>query len=101
MKARLEAVARVFPGGPVVENRPSNAGDMGSIPVGELDPPCPGAIREANTLQLQGPCAATKTLLRTAQLCLTLCGPTDCSPVLHYLLEFAQTQRSNAAKNNK
>ena len=68
MKARLEAVARVFPGGPVVENRPSNAGDMGSIPVGELDPPCPGAIREANTLQLQGPCAATKTLLRSGSV---------------------------------
>jgi len=31
-----------------------------------------------------------------AQLCLTLCEPMDCSkrgfPVLHYLLEFAQTQ---------
>ena len=31
-----------------------------------------------------------------AQWCLTLCDPTDCStpgfPVLHYLLEFAQTQ---------
>jgi len=27
-----EAIARGFPGGPVTENLPANAGDMGSIP---------------------------------------------------------------------
>ena len=68
MKARLEAVGRVFPGGPVVENRPSNAGDMGSIPVGELDPPCPGAIREATTATT-GPLCCDKDLVAQRLSC--------------------------------
>ena len=33
-----------FPGGPVVKNPPSNAGDMGSIPGGELRSHMPCAV---------------------------------------------------------
>ena len=73
--------------------------------VGELEPPCPGTTKEANTRQLLSPRAATKTVPSAAQLCLTLCDPMDCStpgfPVLHYLPEFAQTQSPSAATNNK
>ena len=40
-------------------------------------------------------CAAYGCCHSAAQLCPTLCNPVDCSmpdfPVLHYLLEFAQT----------
>ena len=32
----MKSKNRDFPGGPVVKNPPSNAGDAGSIPVGEL-----------------------------------------------------------------
>ena len=64
---------RYFPGGSVVENLPSNAGDTGSIPdqgtkiphaMGKLslhaattEPACSGA----RVPQLESPCASTKT----------------------------------------
>ena len=55
---------RDFPGGPVVENPPSNAGDVGSIPgwetkvphaVGQLSPRT--TTREARAPQQKIPCA--------------------------------------------
>ena len=49
-----------FPGGPVVENLPSNAGDAGSIPAGEMK--IPHALRQfrPHTATGQSLCAARK-----------------------------------------
>ena len=47
---------RDFPGGPVVKNPPSNAGDAGSIP--DRGPKIPHAVRQLS------PCAATTELTR-------------------------------------
>ena len=61
-------------GGPVVENLPSNAGDVGSIPV-------------------QGTKIVCEVVI--AQSCPLLCDPMDCNtpgfPVLHHLPELPQT----------
>ena len=47
----LRIKARDFPGGPVVKNPPSNAGDVGSIPGGGTK--IPHAVEQLN------PCATT------------------------------------------
>ena len=65
-----------FPGGPVVKNLPSSAGDVGSSLGGRL------------TSHM---CASAKSL----QSCLTLCDPTDCSPPgpsVHRILDQIQAR---------
>ena len=67
---------RDFPGGPVVKNLPSNAGDVGLIPGQGTKIP-----HQFSSVQLLS--------------CVRLCDPMDCSmpgfPVHHQLLEFTQT----------
>ena len=67
---------RDFPGGPVVKNLPSNAGDVGLIPGQGTKIP-----HQFSSVQLLS--------------CVWLCDPMDCSmpgfPVHHQLLEFTQT----------
>ena len=88
-----------FSGGSVVKNLPANAGDEGTIPESGR------STGEGNSNPLQYSCLGdpmdrgawqvTVLLLFHCSSCLTLCNPMDCStrgfPVLHYLLEFAQT----------
>ena len=59
-----------FPGGPVVKNLPSNAGDVGSIPgLGTKIPHMAGQLSlgtksiELCALQLQSPCTAIRKAL--------------------------------------
>ena len=54
MQATAEGKSGNFPGGPVVKNPPSNAGDAGSIPSWGTDPTCCGATK----LELGCLCAA-------------------------------------------
>ena len=60
----VENSTRDFPGGPVVENLPSNAGDTGSIPFwGTNIPHAMGNLSPSSRVsesQLESPCAAAK-----------------------------------------
>ena len=59
--------------------------------------PHQGICSPFKTSEYWGPWKEPKSFVavRSLKFCLTLCNPTDCStpgfPVLHYLLEFAQT----------
>ena len=72
---------RNFPGGPVVKNLPSNAGDMGSPPglgtkiphgLGQLSPPAPQLLSPQTTTQ-EKPTHRNKDPVR--------CNPTQCGQI--------------------
>ena len=91
--------ARDFPGGPVVKNPPSNAGDKGSVPGwGTKIPHATGQLslcattREAHTLQLLSPCTLQPVLPSKRSLC-TATSKSPCAP--------KKTQHSQKLKKKK
>ena len=86
-----------FPGGPVVENPPSNTGDVGSIPglgpkiphaVGQLGPRT--TIREAHELQPLRPCTA-----HIEPTCSTACASQQEKPMHHSEDPASQNKQDN------
>ena len=94
-----EVEARNFPGGPVVKNPPSNAGDKGSIPgwgtkiphaIGQLN--LCATTREAHMLQLLSPCTLQPVLPSKRSPC-TATSKSPCAP--------KKTQHSQKLKKKK
>ena len=94
-----EVEARNLPGGPVVKNPPSNAGDKGSIPGwGTKIPHAVGQLilcattREAHMLQLLSPCTLQPVLPSKRSPC-TATSKSPCAP--------KKTQHSQKLKKKK